>query len=421
MNIEYEGDIDDVSALNVSSVARRTTLGLIASGFAGGLIGPSTALAAPAPTWPGTSWVSMSPTNAGFDSALFTSAVKYAGSKGGSGFVSRYGYQIGAWGSATQKYKVYSATKSVGSLLLSLGITKGLVQLQDNALSWLPDFGVPPDENKIVGPGWRDMITLQELLDHRAGFLKPGGFEPLVYPPKAYYLYSDGGANWLADIMTIAFQADLQEVLRQNITTKIDIPNAEFYLRDNVYRPTTIQTKVGNVKRREFGSGLYITARSFARIGILLLRNGQWKNGLQLISAGYLTEARKSRPEFANVLSFETKALTTSLVHYNRFFWNNSDGIAPNIPLDTFFFWGQNNNHVFIVPSLDLVVARIGTTGFGETWGSVNTLLGKFVKAVVPSTPAQTSLVARAILPEDKLTPDQRRRLRERPIPFTNG
>jgi len=76
-----------------------------------------------------------------------------------------------------------------------------------------------------------------------------------------------------------------------------------------------------------------------------------------------------------------------------------------------------NNNHVFVVPSLDLVVVRIGTTGFGGDWGSVNTLLGNFVKAVVPSTPALAEAVKRAEVPEERLTPDQRRRLRERPIP----
>lgn len=419
MKTMYENSIESSSALGASApthsgMVRRDTLGLIAGGFAAGLIRPSPALAAPAPTWPGTAWVSMSPTAAGFDSTKFISAVNYAKSKGGSGFVSRYGYQIGAWGSATQKYKIYSATKSIGSLLISLGLTKGLVQLEDTALSRLnPEFAVPPDANATAGPGWRDQITLQDLLDHRAGFLKPGGFEPLVYTPKSYYLYSDGGTNWLADIMTVAFKADLQEVFRQNITAKIGIPNAEWYFRSNTYRPTTIR----GLQRREFGSGLYITARSFARIGLMLLRNGQWKGGTQLVSAEYLSQARQSRPELANTLNFDTKAQTDALVHYNRLFWNNTDGIAPNLPRDVFFAWGLNSNHVFIVPSLDLVVVRIGTAGLGNGgYGSVNTLLGNFIKAVVPSTPTQTSLVARADVPEEKLTREQRRRLRERPF-----
>ena len=412
-------DADRVQVSNArlpdrSGVARRGTLGLIAGGFAAGLIQPSPALAVPAPTWPDPAWVIMSPTAAGFSSTKFTSAVNYAKSKGGSGFVSRYGYRIGAWGSATQKYDVKSATKSIGSLLISLGITKGLVQLGNTALSRLnPEFGVPPDANATAGPGWRNQITLQDLLDHRAGFLKRGGFEPLVYAPKAYYLYSDGGTNWLADIMTVAFKADLQEVLRQNITAKIGIASAEFHLRSNQYRPTTIR----GLPRREFGSGLNITARSFARIGLMLLRNGQWKGGTQLVSAEYLSQARQSRPELANTLSFDTKTQTSALVHYNRLFWNNTDGIAPNLPRDVFFAWGLNNNHVFIVPSLDLVVVRIGTTSFGGTYGSVNTLLGNFVKAVVPSTTTEAALVASSELPQEKLTPDQRRRLRERPFP----
>ena len=85
------------------------------------------------------------------------------------------------------------------------------------------------------------------------------------------------------------------------------------------------------------------------------------------MSAEYLSQARQSRPELANTLSFDTKTQTSALVHYNRLFWNNTDGIAPNLPRDVFFAWGLNNNHVFIVPSLDLVVVRIGTTSFGGT------------------------------------------------------
>jgi hypothetical protein len=38
------------------------------------------------------------------------------------------------------------------------------------------------------------------------------------------------------------------------------------------------------------------------------------------------------------------------------------------------------------MPGLDLVVVRIGNSGFGDTNGSINTLAGNFVKAVVPTS-----------------------------------
>jgi len=148
---------------------------------------------------------------------------------------------------------------------------------------------------------------------------------------QAYYLYSNGGTNWLADVMTVAFQADLQEVLRQRVATPVGILGTEFFMRANQYRPRTLR----GWPRREFGSGLNITARAFARIGLMLLRDGQWK-GRQVVPADYLRQARQSRPELADTLSFDTKTQTSSLVHYNRLFCNNTDGIAPNVPLDVF-------------------------------------------------------------------------------------
>ena len=163
-------------------VARRGTLGLLAGGLAARLVGPSPALSAPAPTWPGSNWASMSPTAAGFVGSKLTSAVNYAKAKGGSGFVSRYGYQVGTWGSATQKYVVKSSTKSIGSLLISYAMQDGL-DLDDTVLSHLdPEFGVPPESNWTIGtPDWRPQITLQNLLDHTAGFDKKGGFELLLF------------------------------------------------------------------------------------------------------------------------------------------------------------------------------------------------------------------------------------------------
>ena len=59
-------------------------------------------------------------------------------------------------------------------------------------------------------------------------------------------------------------------------------------------------------------------------------------------------------------------------------------------------------------------MVRIGTVALGDSYGSVNTLLGNFVQAVVPSTTALTALVTRAETPEEKLTPAQRRHLRQR-------
>ena len=149
----------------------------------------------------------------------------------------------------------------------------------------------------------------------------------------------------------------------------------------------------------------------------MLLREGKWKTQ-QIVSADYLAATRQSRPELADLDNYDpTKS--NALTHYHRYFWNNNDGILPSVPRDTFYSFGLYNNHVFIVPSLELVVVRIGDMGWGDTFASINTLLGKFVQAVVPSTPNTGRSVSgvSVLTPLEEVTPAQRRGLRERPLP----
>lgn len=88
----------------------------------------------------------------------------------------------------------------------------------------------------------------------------------------------------------------------------------------------------------------------FAKLGLLVANDGRW-GGRQIVSAGYLREARGPSP--ANAC-------------YGYLFWRGGDGcsdVPDFLPSDSYAMSGLGLQNVFIVPSLDLVVMWTGVFG----------------------------------------------------------
>ena len=115
------------------------------------------------------------------------------------------------WGSQSKTYDLKSTTKSIGMTAVGLAIKDGKMRLDDHARKHFPKLGTPPDSN--VETGWIEEITLLHLATQTAGFEKPGGFKKLLFKPGAKWSYSDGGPNWLADCVTLAYRRDIEDLL----------------------------------------------------------------------------------------------------------------------------------------------------------------------------------------------------------------
>ena len=96
----------------------------------------------------------------------------------------------------------------------------------------------------------------------------------------------------------------------------------------------------------------YGTARGWARLGLLYLQGGVWQ-GERLLPEG-----------FAEFVS--TPAPAWSKPQYGGLFWLNRTGRAP-LPGDAYWMGGDGEQRVTIVPSLDLVVVRLGHVAGGDT------------------------------------------------------
>jgi CubicO group peptidase (beta-lactamase class C family) len=187
------------------------------------IAGMTLAAPAAAQTWPGAQWATASPAAVGMDPAKTATALNYSRVRAGSGNLIRAGKRIGYWGDQAAKYQLRSTTKSIGSILIGIAIREKRITLDNLLTGRVPSFGVPPTAN--LAKEWLAGITVRQLATQTAGFSKTGGFGPLLFKPGTGWYYSDGGPNWIADLLTVKFGQDLQTVLRSRVLAPMGIRN----------------------------------------------------------------------------------------------------------------------------------------------------------------------------------------------------
>jgi CubicO group peptidase (beta-lactamase class C family) len=118
------------------------------------------------------------------------------------------------------------------------------------------------------------------------------------------------------------------------------------------------------------GSTFRCNARDFARLGYLWLRQGRWGEN-QLVPKNWMKKAT------------ERFIQTTGKTHnYGYTFWLQDNW--ENVPKDTFSSRGHNINDCYVIPSLDLVIARQGNDNPSRDNRNkfVETLVERIVDAV---------------------------------------
>ena len=160
--------------------------------------------------------------------------------------------------------------------------------------------------------------------------------------------------------------------------------NTDFnsYFSEKIKEPIGMQglfIKVG------YNNVFFSTARSMARFGILNLNQGDWNGTPILMDTAYF-----------NSMTNSSQDLNLS---YGYLYWLNGQSsyrlpgsevefkgsLIPNAPADLYAGLGKNDQKLYMVPSLDLVVVRmggasseilLGPSGFdNELWGLINLII----------------------------------------------
>ena len=311
----------------------------------------------------------VSPQSMGMNASKLDEARDNGLKGGGAGCVIWKGKKVYSWGDDT-KYDIKSATKTFGMVAMGLAVKDGKASLDTLAYTLQPDI-----VKKTPGqPETAKKITLRHLLTQTAGFEKIRGYGKLEREPGSAYFYSDGGPNWLAECLTLAYGQDLDTLMYDRVFSKIGIKRSDYKWRENSMRDKTI----GNgIPSREFGAGISINADGMAKFGYFLLNKGK-VNGEQIISEDWIEMATHCAPE---LLKLYDTAPDLGSKSYGFLTWIN-DGKPYGLTNRFFRSAGLFSNCAIVIPEMDMVIARVGP----QTMLGVPSYVDALVRPVLEST-----------------------------------
>jgi CubicO group peptidase (beta-lactamase class C family) len=174
---------------------------------------------------------------------------------------------------------------------------------------------------------------------------------PFDHAPGTTWEYAQTPVTLLLHVLERAVGADIQEWAQQNLFGPIGI------------EPGTWSWRRDRAGHTEGWANLSMRSLDWARLGYLMLHNGSW-NGKQLISTAYHQQAISRIP-------------TSSA--YGLLFWLNGADRYPlpntqgpdeghggpwlGAPNDAYAMVGFRNQRVWVIPSLDMVIVRMGEPG----------------------------------------------------------
>jgi CubicO group peptidase (beta-lactamase class C family) len=243
--------------------------------------------------------------------------------------------------SATSNWYWASAGKTLTSALVGIANAEGKINLEAKTSDYL-GMGwtnlTPTQENKILV---RHQLTMTTGLDDAVTNPDCTDKACLIFntEPNTRWAYHNAPYTLLDNVIESATTKTLNTYAAEKIMTPIGATGLYLKTGDN------------NI--------FYSTARSMARVGLLLLNRGKWQD-TQLIPESYVdlmtTTSQNINLSYGYLTWLNGK--TSSMIPGVQIVFNQA--ISPSAPNDMFAAMGRNGQLINIVPSQNLVVIRMG-------------------------------------------------------------
>jgi CubicO group peptidase (beta-lactamase class C family) len=256
-------------------------------------------------------------------------------------------------------HDIRSAAKSITSILVGIAIQRHLIGgVNDSIAHYLP--GLPRDG--------KQNITIRDLLNMRSGLdaddedaSTPGNEDhldtstdwirtvyavPMKTKPGEKYNYCSINAFIAGAIVENASRMPLDEFAKQTLFDPLGIRNYEWR-----HVPVNRVTAQGN---------LYITTRDEARIGELLLHNGKL-NGHRILAREWIKKSIANQVPISAVDPY---------ADFYGYMWYSRAEPLNNRHTLVHFASGNGGNKIYVVPSLDIVVA-VTSSAYHHRYGQL--------------------------------------------------
>jgi CubicO group peptidase (beta-lactamase class C family) len=320
---------------------------------------------------PTATWRTTSPVSAGFDQGRFD-ALKRNVSRGQFGtidalIVVRYGFvaleQYKEW-SPTQPHTMQSVSKSVTSLLLGIlsqNPAAGLSDLDRPVLDVFrryPSIANVDDRKRALT--LRNLLTMRTAMDFyeqpyagspldelnrsSGDWVKYVLDRPMTGTPGTTWAYNSGAAIVIGGVVRELSGTNVDEFARHELFEPIGAAGEYWFKSPYDGLP-------------HCGGGLFLKPMDLARVGYLVLRQGRWGDR-QVVPASWI--------EASTAVNYRGNELIFSSFNsaYGYFWWlfpTRRGGTDAGVIAAS----GSGGQWLFVVPSLDLVVAIAASNGAG--------------------------------------------------------
>ncbi|MCA8899197.1 MAG: serine hydrolase [Hyphomonas sp.] len=284
----------------------------------------------------------------------------------------------------------WSMAKSVTSALVGRAVELGLIDDLDTPMPAPFDAGDP--RAQIT---WRQWLTMTDGLDYHEidapdlmhddvvqMMYGRGRFDSLAYvkkelppahAPGTVWNYSTAGYHLIGRALQAVFEGALHCRQESGAPCKSTLSADDRKTWTVQYVNSLLFGTLGMDAQIEFdpagtylgGSLVWASARDFAKFGYLYLRDGMWTEG-RILPEGWVDFSRTDPPQAEGNV-------------YGAGFWitpaanpSHPDQTAHSPPFDAFSAQGHEGQTIWIVPSRDLVIVRLGLmSNAAENWAAL--------------------------------------------------
>ncbi len=315
---------------------------------------------------PGAEWISVSPDDVDLDPSVLGEVAETA-SAGNSRclVVARDGVLAGEWyfegSTAESTQNVFSVTKSVTSVLVGIAQADGVLDIEQSASTWIPEWKGTPSEAVTVrdllsndsGREWSVAIHYGQLLRSKdtTGFAIGLG---QAAAPGEVWAYNNSAIQTLERVLESATGVDVATFAEERLFGPLGMTQTRM-----------ATDAAGNT---QVFQGVRSSCRDLARFGTMLLNRGAWGDR-QIVPAAWIDQATGRSSSSLNAA-------------YGYLFWLNRPGtiasplvaagvgqpaeaatdgqVAAGAPDDIFWAIGFGNQIVQVDPGSRTVVVRLG-------------------------------------------------------------